>query len=636
MALLREDFNRWKLSKVSDRYNRRNRGNGFMVMKKAGSLLLLNALAASSLRTEEAAPVSLKRPNIIFILADDAGPDSLGCYGSELYAQATPRVDQLASQGLRFTRCFAGPMCTPSRYEYVTGQYSFRNGQVAANGMYDRTANPDRPSVGLILQRAGYYTIGAGKDMDLLSPELNGLNEYIGQGTGFYWQAGEYRKQDPGKSMVRIAKPEGVYFPDILQQYVLDRLDACAKKSEPFYLYYSLMNPHGLGGATPYTQRTPDSDPADFGNDQALFRDNMEYIDKVVGEVVDRLEKLSLLDNTIILFASDNGAIEANQSRMRDPASGTYRKIHGHKSDLREGNREGACLVPLIAYWPSQISKPAVITDVVDFTDLLVTFAELAGAKIPDEWTVDGHSFVGLLKGDPSWTPREWIYAQDGYQWYLRGPDYRLNVDGRLFDMKDAPFGMTETTAPEAQSLRADYQAVLDDFNPAQAITYESYRDQLLKTKEWAWKGREFKSLQQWLTYVSGDAADPDQDGVPNILERAFGWSPNGGNDVLPAPKCGEATIQWVQQKPGPLKLDGKIPKIAPLELVAHISPNSTSWKLSLPPIVSDCVRISVESSVDGKEWRLVEASGADARTFQGPVTGDDGVYVRLRAERAD
>lgn len=602
-----------------------------MVMKKTGSLLLLNALAAGSLRAE--APVSSSRPNIIFILADDAGPDSFGCYGSEQYAQTTPRVDRLADEGLRFTRCFAGPMCTPSRCEYLSGQYSFRNGQIAANGMYDYSSNPNRPSVALLLQQAGYYTVAAGKDVELIR---GGLDEYIGQGTGFYWQAGEYRQQEPGKSVVRVAKPEGVYFPDILQQYVLGRLDACAKKTEPFYLFYSLMNPHGLGGATPYTQRTPDSDPADFGNDQALFRDNMEYIDKIVGEVIDRLEKLSLLDNTIILFASDNGAIQSNQSRMLDPASGTYRNIHGHKSDLREGNREGACLVPLIAYWPSQIRKPAVITDVVDFTDLLVTFGELAGAKIPAEWTVDGHSFAGLLKGDPSWTPREWIYAQDGYQWYLRGPDYRLNVDGRLFDMKDAPFGMTETDAPEAQPLRADYQAVLDEFKPAQGITYEAYRDQLLKTKEWAWKGREFKNLQMWLTYVSGDVADPDQDGVPNILERAFGWSPNGGNDVLPALKCGETTFQWVQQKPGPLELDGKIPKIAPLELVAHTSPNSTSWKLSLPPIVSDCVRIAVESSADGKEWSLVEAAGAEARTFQGPVTGADGVYVRLRAERVD
>lgn len=603
-------------------------------MKDAGVLLLLGALTSSTLHAEGATPASSTRPNIVFILADDAGPDSLGCYGSEQFAQATPRIDRLASEGLRFTRCFAGPMCSPSRYQYLSGQYPFRNGCIAANGMYDYSQSPNRPSVALLLQRAGYYTIAAGKDVEIIP---TGLDEFISQGTGFYWQSGLYRKQEPGKSVVKIAKPEGVYFPDILQQYVLDRLDACARKTEPFYLFYSLMNPHGLGGATPYTQRTPDSDPADFGNDQALFRDNMEYIDKVVGEVIDRLDKLSLLDNTLILIASDNGAIQANQSRMKDPATGAYRKIDGHKSDLPE-NREGACLVPLIVHWPRHIQKPAVITDVVDFTDLLVTYADLAGSQIPEAWTVDGHSFAGLLLGDPTWRPREWIYAQNGYQWYVRGPDYRLNVDGRFFDMKEAPFGMTETDAPELQFVRSAYQSVLDGFSPAQAITYESYRDQLLKTKEWAWKRREFQPLQQWLVYVSGDAADPDQDGVPNIFERAFGWSPNRGGDLLPSPTCGETTLAWAQQKPGPLELDGHIPKLAPLDLLAHIpaDPSGTGWELSLPPLVDTYTRVFVDSSSDGKAWSRVEASGDEGRIFKGPVAGSDGVYVRLRAERVN
>jgi arylsulfatase A-like enzyme len=582
---------------------------------------------------ENAAPVSGKRPNIIFILMDDAGPDSLGCYGSEQFAQTTPQIDKLAAKGLRFTRCFAGPMCTPSRCQLMTGQYPFRNGQVAAVGMYDYSASLNRPSTALILQKAGYYTIAAGKDVELVR---SGNDEYIGQGTGFYWQAGEYRQQLPGKSIEKIAKPEGVYFPDILQKYVLDRLDVCAKKDKPFFIYYSMMNPHGLGGAKPYTQRTPDSDPADFNNDQALFRDNMEYIDKAVGEVVERLKQLSLLDNTLILIASDNGAIAANQSKMLDPASGTYRKIHGHKSDLREGNREGACLVPLIAYWPDQIRNPAVIKDVVDFTDLLTTYAELAGAKIPNEWTVDGHSFAGLLKGDPNWTPREWIYAQDGYQWYVRGPGYRLNVDGRLFDMTDAPFGMTETTALEHQALRASFQSVLDDFNPAEGITYESYQDQRLKNKEWVWKGREFKNLQQWLSYVSGDKADPDHDGVPNILERAFGWSPTRGGDILPTPKLGETTLQWVQEKAGPPVIVDRIPQVSPLVLSVHIpsDKNNPAWELSLPPIVNDCVRVSIESSADEKNWLLVATLGSDAATLKSEITGTDGVHVRLRAER--
>ena len=587
-------------------------------MKKKGAYLLFSAQLAGGLLQAATPPqLSQDRPNIIFILADDAGPDSLGCYGSESYAHATPRLDSLATNGLRFTRCFAGPMCSPARYEYLSGQYPFRNGCVASAGRYD-SLNSNRPSLALLLQKAGYRTIGAGKTPNMIH---SGLDEYISCGTGFYWQEGTYHLKRPENPLEKIQKPEGIYFPDQVHDYVLKRLEECAEKSDPFYLYYSLINPHGLGGEKPYTQRTPDSDPTDFTNDRALYRDNIEYIDHLVGELVDRLESLCLLDNTLILFSSDNGGVSSQQSRMLDPTTKTYRKIHGEKSDLPQ-NREGACLVPLLAFWPNQIKTPSVITDVVDFTDFLVTYAELAEIAIPDEWAVDGHSFAPLLKNDPAWTPRDWIFAQDGYQWYIRGADYRLNVDGHLFDMSDAPFGMTEVSPPLASLIRTQYQAVLDDFDPSAGITYEFYQDRRIQSEEWTWKTREFKNKKLWLSSTTGDLSDPDEDGIPNIFERAFGWSPSDGTDTMPTLQIDGTSLSWNHDLENPAEFS-----------VTILKKRNSSWTLSLPKIENDCVRILVESSSDKRTWNCVSESKQVSHTFSERVDKDI-MHLRIRAER--
>jgi len=205
---------------------------------------------------------------------------------------------------------------------------------------------------------------------------------------------------------------------------------------------------------------------------------------------------------------------------------------------------EGGPLIPLIVHWPNAITSPSVTDDLVDFTDLLPTYADVAGASIPANWELDGQSFAPLLRGDTD--PREWIYHQLRNDWCVRSPQYQLNRDGRFFDMSDAPFSRTEITnlTPAQKALRNKLQAVLDEFDPANGPTYEGHQDHTWDTPAWVWKETYFKWNEKFETGIAGDCADPDEDGVINIFERAFGWDPKAGTNSMPKPALKEGSLE--------------------------------------------------------------------------------------------
>jgi len=491
-----------------------------------------------------------ERPNIIFILADDQGPDGVGCYGGETYAGCTPRLDALAANGIRFTHCYAGATCSPARATYLSGQYPFRNGVIVNDGCNARF-DPNRPCLTKMLRDADYRTGGSGKSVDdafhfapgKMPVREDFMDEYLNAETGAYVDVRKFQLKGP--SAIDPSPESHPYFPDAMQAFAIDFIRRNRPSPEngnrPFYLYYSLMHPHAP------LLPTPDSAPGE-SNSQALYRDYVKYIDKLVGGIVDELKSLDILDNTLIVYTADNGCWGRGlQGTLADPRTGRQRRISGRKSDEHE-LREGTSLVPLIVHWPAVIRQPSVRADIVDLTDFLTTFADLAGATLPPTWTLDGHSFAPLLRGDAAWRPREWTYVQLQYNWCVRGVKYRLNRDGRLFDMGDAPFSMREIRAgdeiPEATAARQRLQAILNEFAPEAGPTYESTQDfyqvkgagRKAKPSVWAWKSRHWDWARRWEHQFSGDEADPDNDGVPNIFERAFGWDPNNGTDVMPRP----------------------------------------------------------------------------------------------------
>jgi arylsulfatase A len=405
------------------------------------------------LRSARAAPAAGPgRPNIIFILSDDYGIDGVGCYGSDKYK--TPNLDALARTGLRFETCYSAPLCGPTRCEFTTGRYAFRTGGLT-NQSAGRPSSRDETGIAKVLKQAGYATCESGKWRQMgETPADWGFDEYLTDPTagGYYWVK-SYTKNGQ-----LVTTDKEIYEPDVLQQFAIDFITR--HKDGPFFLYYPMHFVHGA------IVRTPDSKPEEKA---ALYADNISYMDKQVGQLMAELDRLNLREKTVVLFSGDNGTAGH---------SGTIggREVHGAKGSMWEGGAR----VPLIASWKGTAPEGKVLKDMVDFSDLFPTFAELAGAKLPEGVTIDGHSFAPQLRGEPG-TPRKWIFVQLGGAWYVREPLWKLTGKGELYDMKDAPFVETPVPADaenaEATAARKRLQAVLDGINPAGGKTEPARAD---------------------------------------------------------------------------------------------------------------------------------------------------------------
>ncbi len=422
----------------------------------------------ASAATNEVSAKSAGKPNIVFILSDDYGLDGVGCYGSDRHKNRTPHLDALAAGGIRFERCYSTPLCGPTRCEINTGRYPFRTGGLT-NPTAGRPKSQDEYPLARILKEAGYDTCHVGKWRQMgETPADWGFGEYVTDPTasGWYWQK-SYTDND---RLMETA--EEVYYPDVCHNYAMNFLRRHAPKgsasAKPFYLYYASHLVHGP------ILRTPDSKPGET-DPVTLYNDNVAYLDKQVGLVVAELDKLGLRENTLIVFSGDNGTAQR---------SGT---IHGRQINGQKGTMlEGGSRVPLIANWKGVTPTGRVLNDLVDFSDLLPTFAEAAGAKLPQGVTVDGRSFAAQLRGQKG-NPREWIFVQLGSRWYVRDGGWKLNRAGELFDMKDAPF--VEELVPEdtkdeaAVAARQRLQGVLDKLNPAGGKTISPEEEAAAKNK---------------------------------------------------------------------------------------------------------------------------------------------------------
>lgn len=391
------------------------------------------------------------KPNVIFILADDLGIGNVGCYGSDNYK--TPNIDKLAAGGIRFTKSFTASLCGPSRALIMTGRYAFRNGST------NQDACMVIPNSELQLARTfrnvGYRTSFIGKWGQLPGePDEAGFDDYLR-----FNGSGVYINQKPDKpEQYRVNRNElklgnNEYMPDLMH----DRAVTFIKKyqSMPFFLYYSLVHVHG--DILP----TPDSPP----DSQDLFADNILYMDKLVGKLVAELDALKLREKTLVIFMGDNGTGKGQNPRSTIGA----RNLSGMKGSMLECGG----LVPTIANWPGTTPAGLVSTNLIDSTDFITTFAELAGAKLPDNTIMDGQSFAAQLRGEKG-KQREWVFNQLARSWYVRDSQFKLNQAGELFDMSGAPFTETliepdkETSA--ASAARMNLSAVLEKLDPAGGI----------------------------------------------------------------------------------------------------------------------------------------------------------------------
>jgi arylsulfatase A len=402
-----------------------------------GLLFITNAVNAQN-----------KKPNIIFILADDLGIDGVSCYGADLYK--TPEIDKLAKNGIRYTNAYTAPLCGPSRAMILTGRYAFRTGAVNQ----DQTGEfkpSDEIMMSKILKPAGYTTSMIGKWGQLpLGPAEFEFDDYMRfYGSGVYVNTTEKKERYVlnGKNLILR---DDEYMPDLMHNHMVEFLSNHTK--DPFYLYYSLVQVHGEIRPTPETK----PGTTDF---KQLYTDNINYMDKLVGKLMHTLDSLKLRENTLIVFFGDNGT--AGQAAAIGTVNG--KKIIGKKGTMQEGGS----LVPLIINWPGVIKKGAVSKNLVDASDFVPTFAEIAGAKLPNDKKLDGTSFASQLKGTNT-NPRNWIFTELGSDWYVRDANWKLNRAGELFDMRNAPF--EEKLTPDSENtkvIKENLQKVLDSLDPA-------------------------------------------------------------------------------------------------------------------------------------------------------------------------
>ncbi len=411
----------------------------------------LTALLLAPLALHHPAALAASKPNIIFILADDLGIGNVSCYGSDNYR--TPHIDKLAATGTRFTQSFTGALCGPSRALIMTGRYAFRNG--SSNQDACMVMPKQELQLGRVFKAAGYTTAAIGKWGQLPGdPDEAGFDDYLRfNGSGLYWNQKTKKSEGyrlNGKEM-KLGAQE--YMPDLMHDRVLAFLRA--NQSKPFFLYYSMVHVHGD------IQPTPDSAP----DSKDLFGDNIRYMDKLVGKLVAELEALRLRDNTLLIFMGDNGTGKG-QDKLSTIGG---RNLSGVKGSMLECGG----LVPTIANWPGKTPAGKVSADLIDSTDFIPTFAELAGGKLPAGTIFDGRSFAPQLLGQ-SGPKREWIYNQLAAMWYVREAGWKLNEKGELYDMSGAPFterlvaASADTEVSKAARIRL--AAVLTKLNPAGGI----------------------------------------------------------------------------------------------------------------------------------------------------------------------
>ena len=440
--------------------------------------LLATALLAFLLPwVGQAATAPAAKTNIIYILADDLGFAELGVNGADHFK--TPNIDSLAQGGVRFTHFYTAPLCGPSRSLILTGRYAFRTGAVSQDACKSLVRSGDQAEqmIPTVLKKAGYVTALIGK-WGQLSPsgspaEWGFDHDFHFKASGIYWNSKTVKgmnadgsvRGDPDTYIINgktLPLRDGEYMPDLLHKDAVAWLEA--NKAKPFFLYYSMSHVHGE------ILPTPDSAPVPAGTDPEVllarhYNDNIVYMDKLIGKLLAELDRLKLRENTLIVFMGDNGTAKHHAP----VATIGGRRLDGEKGTMQEGGG----LVPFIANWPGVTPAGKVNPNVADASDLLATFAEVAGAPLPTGRVIDGRSLVSQFKGETK-SPRTWAYCQLSNNYFVREEGWKLDQSGALYDMKDAPF--TEKLVPAdskdeaALAARKRLAAALAELNPAGGI----------------------------------------------------------------------------------------------------------------------------------------------------------------------
>ena len=412
------------------------------------------------------------KPNFIILLTDDQGYQDLGCYGSPNIK--TPRIDAMASQGIRFTNFYAQPVCGPSRKAIMTGCYPVRT---ATSSLQERkTPHPGLASseitIAETLKAEGYATAAYGKwDLDGRFKFKSKKLLPIHQGFDYYFGApddGDRRFLENGKRIkVLPAALRTERYTDKAISFIKEN------KDKPFFAYVSYHMPHvKLAASKKFKGKSAGG----------LYGDVIEEIDHNVGRVLDTLKKEGLEKNTYVIFASDNGPwYLGNDPRhvkiyggkqQADDQGGSALPLRGDKTT----NWDGGFRVPCIMWAPGRIPAGQVSEEIATTMDIMPTFTKLAGGTIPTDRVIDGHDVSDLIHGvkhATSPTKAFYFYVRQNLRavrigkWKLHVPHKpdefweRFYRDGDYFEITEPVLYDLENDLAETTNVAAEHPEVV-------------------------------------------------------------------------------------------------------------------------------------------------------------------------------
>lgn len=403
-----------------------------------------------------------QRMNVVLIMADDFGYECIGANGSEYQ---TPNIDRLAEQGIRFTNCHSNPLSTPSRVQLMTGKYNVKN--YISFGELDRKET----SFGNLFDRAGYATCIAGKwqlGHDTDSPR------HFGFQTSCLWQHTQ-KAVDKGGNDTRYATPvvdingklkeypTGTFGPDVYNQFIIDFVNE--HRNQPFFVYYPMCLTHCPFVCTPDSEEWDQRRSPTYKGNAIYYSDMVEYTDKMVGRLVDELERLDLMDHTLIIFLGDNGTDSPVVTMLNGkPYPG------GKGKTIDSGTH-----VPMIVHHPK--AAKGVNENLIDFTDFLPTICEAAGISTKGMRELDGTSFYPQLLGKRA-SARDWVYCwyaprkvyDEAALVFARDKSYKLYRDGKFYHVvndfnEQSPLDLNNLTREEKKIYRK-LEKVIDRYQP--------------------------------------------------------------------------------------------------------------------------------------------------------------------------
>ncbi|MEB2781414.1 arylsulfatase [Algoriphagus sp. C2-6-M1] len=381
------------------------------------------------------------KPNIILIVTDDQGWGDLGINGNPNVS--TPNIDQLALKGVQFSRFYVNPVCSPTRAEILTGRYHPRGGVYSTSRGGERL-DLDETTVAEIFQSNGYNTAAFGKwhngSQPPYHPNNRGFDEFYGFASGHWGNYFSPMLERNGQ----VTKGNGFIIDDLTD----NALDYIEKNTDqPFFVYLAYNTPHSPMQVPDkwwdkYKDANIDSTHR-YGEKEMINKTRAAYalcenLDWNVGRVMDKLDSLMLLENTIVIYMSDNGP---NGWRWNDGLKG-----------IKGSTDEGGVRSPFIMYWKDQL-KPQIIAHLASTIDILPSLIDLADITTSFDKPIDGVSLKPLLMASNETWKERIVYSHWNGKVSVRNQNYILDSDNNLFDLDSDPGQLHAISQPSETIL---------------------------------------------------------------------------------------------------------------------------------------------------------------------------------------